>query len=85
MPSTGQHMCLSVRGALCWSEEEYKGALKWMKQDDGSPFASINKLRDALMDELSQGHEVVPMGKCDNFDWKKGCRGHPAKEEPEDA
>jgi hypothetical protein len=33
-------------------------------------------VENALLEELSQGHENMPMGDCDNFDDKKGCLGH---------
>jgi len=75
MPTT-IHVCMSVRGALNWDRREQKRALKWITKDDGTPFKSVEELREALMDELAKGHEVLPMAPCDNFDWKKGCRGH---------
>jgi hypothetical protein len=72
------HMCLSVRGALNWPLREQKQALKWCKREGGAPFRDVQELRSALMDELAQGHEVIPMTACDNFDFKTGCRGHAA-------
>lgn len=30
------------------------------------------------MDKLAAGHEVIPVGDCDNFDFKEGCQGHEA-------
>lgn len=74
------HMCLSVRGALRWPPKEFRNACRWVKKADGSKFTP-GELREALMDKLAQGFEVVPMGKCDNFDPKKGCRGHVHKAE----
>ena len=61
------HMCLSVRGAL-----------KWPLKDLADLFEgkSAGEAQDFLMDELSKGHEVFPIGDCDNFDYKKGCQGH---------
>lgn len=76
------HVCASVRGMLNWPHAEFKCALKYMKKEDGSLFRSIPELRDALMDELSKGHEVIPMGECEGFDYKTGCPGH---ENPPDA
>jgi hypothetical protein len=70
------HMCLSVRGALSWGKREQRRALTWMLRSDGTPYASVEELRSALFDELAAGREVLPMGDCDNFDFKRGCLGH---------
>jgi len=74
------HICLSVRGALKWPKPEFRRALKWVTKTGGEPYRDIDELREALMDELAQGHEVIPMGECDNFDFKTGCLGHPTEE-----
>lgn len=74
--TTTVHCCLSVRGALNWNKRELKRATTWITRNDGSRY-TVDELRNALMDELAQGHEVVPMGDCDDFDFKTGCRGHP--------
>lgn len=66
------HMSLCVRGALKWP----KARLKKMFLDDAGKSMTADQARNVLLDELSQGHEVIPMGKCDNFDFKTGCRGH---------
>lgn len=78
----GYRMCcgLSVRGALCWPIREFKRALKWITKEDGKPFASVEELRESLFDELSKGHEKIPLGECDNWDWKEGCQGHPIED-----
>ena len=76
------HLCLSVRGALKWSKKELNHARSWIKHDDGRP-TTVDDVREWLMDELSQGHEVYPIGNCDNFDWKTGCKGHPDKSDAE--
>ena len=70
------HMCMSVRGALRKPDKEIKGIL--LHEDDTPMTAS--EVREALFDELAKGHEVIPIGECDNFDYKKGCRGHEQKE-----
>jgi hypothetical protein len=70
------HMGLCVRGALKnWTKRDYRNAMKWMTQD-GSRFLSPEGVKEALLDELSQGHEFIPYGECDNWDWKSGCLGH---------
>lgn len=71
------HMCMSVRGALNWPPKYWRSALKYVTKSDGTKFRDVRELRDALMDELANGHEVIPLSSnCDNFDFKKGCRGH---------
>ena len=39
-----------------------------------------DEVKRALLAELEKGHAVIPMGKCDNFDFKTGCRGHEVPE-----
>lgn len=57
--------------------EKRRTAKTYMTDDQGRPL-SRDQAIDALMDELSQGREVIPMGKhcgnpCPNAD--KGCTG----------
>lgn len=67
------HMGLSVRGALTnWKLRDFRGMFK---AEDGRTMTP-QEAKATLLDELSQGHEVIPYGKCDNWDWKKGCQGH---------
>lgn len=69
------HMCMSVRGALNWNKATLKRMAKSFTDDNGKPMTP-DQVRNALMDELAKGHEVIPLGECDNFDYKKGCMGH---------
>lgn len=69
------HVCLSVRGALAWSKSEMGRMARYITVD-GKQLQSAGEVKEFLMDQLSQGHEVLPMADCDNFDWKTGCRGH---------
>lgn len=73
------HMGQSVRGFLHKSDREIKKLLDCFRHDDGRPFVSVLELRTEFEDELAKGHEVLPLGKCDNWDWKDGCKGHPAE------
>lgn len=76
---TRYHMSLSVRGALNWPKAEMRRLAKSMTKPDGSALTP-EQAREALMDELAKGHEVVPIGiVCDNWDWKEGCKGHRAE------
>ena len=73
------HVCMSVRGALNWNKAELKRNARAMSDKDGNPMTP-DAVRSALMDELAQGHEVIPLGECDNFDFKTGCKGHEDKD-----
>lgn len=70
------HMSLDVRGALKWPKAQLRRACGWIKREDGTRYTP-EALRDALMDELAEGHEVIPMSDCPGFDFKTGCPGHP--------
>jgi hypothetical protein len=75
--TTKMHTCVSVRGMLRWDSRYAKRMLKTVSHDDGTPFRSVEELREYLMDELAQGHEVLPVGDpCEGFDYKTGCPGH---------
>lgn len=70
-------MGLSVRGALLnWSDQDLVAMLK---REDGSKLTP-REAKERLLDQLAQGHEKIPMGECDNWDWKEGCLGHEKKE-----
>lgn len=75
--TTTHHMHLDVRGALRWPKSKLKGMFVY---EDGLRLTPDEAI-DHLMDELSKGHEFIPIGKCDNFDYKRGCLGHPGRGE----
>ena len=76
---TNYHLCQSVRGPLTnWTPKQWKRATQWIKKNDGTAYEPF-ELKQAFLDELARGHEVVPIGECDNFDWKEGCKGHPTE------
>lgn len=71
------HMCISVRGVLSRNDRDLvkewgHGAITYK----GKKLYSAIEIREAFFDELAKGHEVIPLGECDNFDFKEGCRGH---------
>ena len=71
------HCCQSVEGPLMnWKKADWKRACLWFQKDDGSKFTP-DELKQAFLDELAQGHKVIKIGDCDNFDYTKGCLGHP--------
>ena len=71
--TTRYHICVSVRGALKWSDANLRGMFK----DEGGRTLSGAETREVLFDALSEGKEVLPIGPCDNFNFKVGCQGHP--------
>jgi hypothetical protein len=70
---------MSVRGALNWDKRTLKRNARGFKTDDGKPMTP-GEVRNALMDELAKGHEVIQLGECSNSDFKTGCKGHPDTE-----
>lgn len=76
---TNYHFSQSIRGPLMnWKQSDWMGATKYITRNDGSHF-TVGELKMQFLDELAKGHEVVPLGECDNFDWKTGCQGHAPK------
>lgn len=72
--TTSYHMCLDVRGALHnWTDRQMRGVFQ---HDDGREM-TVREAKNALMDEIAKGHKVIPCSPCDNFDYQKGCLGHP--------
>lgn len=72
---TTMHICMSVRGALNKTKAQMKQLAPCIVVD-GVPLKTAEQVRDFFLDQLSMGHEVIPCGECDNFDYKKGCLGH---------
>ncbi len=77
------HLCQDIRGALRnWRfPADYAGVFK---HADGSP-ATPTEARDYLLDQLSQGKDVLPLDRgctpdckrpgCTGFSFKNGCPG----------
>jgi len=55
--------------------------MKYTTKSDGTKFASVEEFKNSLYDELAKGHEVIPMGECEGFDYKTGCPGHDSSQE----
>lgn len=71
------HVCQSITGPLMRNtKRDWQKMMKYMKKGDGTPFRDADEIKAAFIDEALQGHEVIPIGDCDNFDYKKGCLGH---------
>jgi hypothetical protein len=72
--TTTIHMSICIRGLL--KNKLGKKSLKgFFTTDNGKP-CTHDQAMDYLMDCLAKGWEVIPMGECDNFDYKTGCKGH---------
>lgn len=75
---TTYHMGLDVKGVLKnWKPSQLKGLLN---HPDGKSMTA-DEVKDVLLNELSKGHEMLPIGECDKFDYKSGCLGHPKEED----
>lgn len=68
-PSRQVHLCLDIKGAI--RNRSFHG----FTDDDGRKL-SPHEAEDALLQMLSEGHKLLPMGGCDDFDPENGCRGH---------
>jgi hypothetical protein len=72
-----KHVCLDVAGFLAQSDRELRRCLRSITRGDGSRFPDVRALRAAFLEELAQGHKVIPMGKpCEGFSYETGCPGH---------
>lgn len=80
MTTTIVHCCLSVRGAL---KTMTRGQLGKLFRHDSGRRMTADEAKDALMDELAKGHEVIPLGTaCEGFDYSGGgCPGHVTSDE----
>lgn len=67
------HSCVDVSGALKMKRSNLS---VMFRRADGSRLTA-DEAHGILCDHLSQGHEVIPIGKaCEGFDYKTGCPGH---------
>lgn len=70
-----RHLSISVRGALKWPDEDLSGLFEDMDTGDS---LTADEAREYLQECLAEGKGKIPCGKCDNFDYKTGCKGHPS-------
>lgn len=67
-------MGVDVKGVLTnWKK---KDLAKLFIDEETGRYDSAEEARSQLMDMLSEGKLVVPMGECDNWDYRTGCKGH---------
>ena len=69
------HCCMSIDGAII-NAKMLKGCITV----DGRTLETVKEIRDFMKGELAKGRRVLPMGKCSNFCYQTGCKGH---EKPE--
>ncbi len=67
------HMGICVKGYLKKPLSEMKNV--FFNNNTGE-FLSTQEARDYLLDELSKGHLVIPIGQCPDWDYVHGCPGH---------
>lgn len=75
MSWTDFHLALDVKALLDKPKREYRGLFV---REDGRVMTP-DEAQQYLLEEQAKGHELVPNGRCDNFDPKTGCMGHPVK------
>ena len=74
------HACISIRGLIrrmSVSKREAMRACVGITDLETGKRITLDRLLDLLFDELSSGHEVLPIGEpCEGFSYKTGCPGH---------
>lgn len=70
------HCCVSIRGALRMSPEDFAQSYRGVFTDNSGRVLSLVEAHAQLEKELALGHEIIPSAGCDHFDWVKGCLGH---------
>ena len=69
------HLCMDVKGFLMAhiADRDYEGIF----QHASGNVMTAWEARHYLFMQLIAGHRVIPTIACDNFDFQKGCLGHP--------
>lgn len=71
-----QHLCMNIEDAIA-NAKELKGAITV----DGETLKSVKRIKTFLRTQLAMGRKVLPVCRCSNFDYQKGCLGHVKREE----
>lgn len=66
-----RHLALDIDGAI-----KNAKMLKGCITVDGRVLNTVEEVRHFLYQQKAMGREALPLGDCDNFDYKKGCLGH---------
>jgi hypothetical protein len=71
-----RHMRMNLRGFLR-NTPFPRGFVGVFQHDDGRSMTP-NEAHDEVCDHIAKGHNFIPLGTCDNFDYvEHGCLGHP--------
>lgn len=70
-----QHLCMNIEGAIA-NAKDLIGCITV----DGKTLATVKEIRAFLRKQLAMGRRVLPMCRCSNFDYQKGCLGHEKRE-----
>lgn len=71
-----QHICMNISGAII-NAKDLKGCITV----DGKTLNTVAEVRKFLRGQLALGRKVLPIGRCSNFDYQTGCKGHEHPEE----
>ena len=78
--ATTYHICQDLQGALDhWKDSHWSRVVR----DSAGNFMTPARVKKAFQQFLAEGKRVIPFGECDNFDFQKGCLGHPVLERDE--
>ena len=79
------HTCIRVRIVIKQFRDFYGTWGCMFHKKDGS-LATYEEVMEYFLSELEKGHELIPAGECDNFNYAKGggCQGHVREEEAKD-
>lgn len=78
------HVHIDVADLLTWSDARFEEeVLPFLKHGESDTFTTVKQARTFLVREFARGVRAIRLGGegCDNFDMKKGCLGHPVKDE----
>ena len=67
---------MNIEGALKYHIDDLVGNI----DVDGKTLNTHEEVKQFLLECQAKGWKVLPMSKCDNFDYQKGCLGHPKLE-----
>lgn len=71
-----RHFSLNTEGGIA-NAKDLKGCIKV----DGKTLETVAEVRKFLRGQLAMGRKYLPMCRCSNFDYQKGCLGHAKREE----
>lgn len=71
-----RHFCLDIEGGIA-NAKDLKGCINV----DGRTLETVAEVRKFLRSQLAMGRKFLPCGRCSNFDYQTGCKGHEHPEE----